>query len=43
MGADIEVVAPFPEERQAALVRAVAQYAPAELPKGAGRRIAMPR
>ena len=36
-------VAPFPEERQAALVRAVAQYAPAELPKGAGRRIAMPR
>ncbi len=35
-------VAPFPEDRRAALENMVAQYAPAELPKGAGRRIAMP-
>jgi acyl-CoA thioester hydrolase len=35
-------VAPFPAERQAALAEAVRRYAPAELPKGAGRRIAMP-
>ena len=36
-------VAPFPEEQRAALARAVARYAPVEPPKGAGRRIAMPR
>lgn len=34
-------VAPFPEAERAALARAVSQYAPAELPKGAGRRIGM--
>lgn len=36
-------VAPFPAEQQAALADAVRRYAPAEPPKGAGRRIAMPR
>jgi acyl-CoA thioester hydrolase len=36
-------VAPFPDEQRAALAAAVARYAPAQLPKGAGRRIAMPR
>jgi acyl-CoA thioester hydrolase len=36
-------VAPFPEEQRAALEAAVAKYAPAELPKGTGRRIAMPK
>jgi len=35
-------VAPFPEEQRGALAAAVARYAPSELPKGAGRRIAMP-
>jgi acyl-CoA thioester hydrolase len=38
----IRRVAPFPDEQRAALAAAVAQYAPSELPKGAGRRIAMP-
>jgi len=38
----IRRVAPFPEERRLALADAVARYRPAELPKGAGRRIAMP-
>ena len=38
----IRRVAPFPVERLAALESAVARYAPSELPKGAGRRIAMP-
>jgi acyl-CoA thioester hydrolase len=38
----IRRVAPFPADRQAALQRAVAEYAPLELPKGAGRRIALP-
>jgi acyl-CoA thioester hydrolase len=38
----IRRVAPFPEERRAALAAAVARYAPSEFPKGAGRRIAMP-
>jgi acyl-CoA thioester hydrolase len=38
----IRRVAPFPEERRVALAAAVARYAPSELPKGAGRRIAMP-
>ena len=36
-------VSPFPEAERAALARAVSQYAPAELPKGAGRRIGMPK
>jgi acyl-CoA thioester hydrolase len=35
-------VAPYPPERYAALQRAVKEYAPATLPKGAGRRIALP-
>ena len=35
-------VAPFPEEQRAALADAVRRYAPLGLPKGAGRRIAMP-
>ena len=34
-------VSPFPEAERAALARAVSQYAPAALPKGAGRRIGM--
>ena len=34
-------VAPFPEAQVAALAQAVARYAPAGLPKGAGRRIEM--
>ncbi|MBN8873690.1 MAG: thioesterase family protein [Rhodospirillales bacterium] len=38
----IRRVAPFPEERQAALAAAVAKWRPAELPKGAGRKIALP-
>jgi acyl-CoA thioester hydrolase len=38
----IRRVAPFPAERYAALRQAVAGYAPATLPKGAGRKIAMP-
>jgi acyl-CoA thioester hydrolase len=38
----IRRVAPFPEDRREALAAAVVRYAPAELPKGAGRRIAMP-
>lgn len=36
-------VAPFPDAQRVALEQAVARYAPAELPKGAGRRIAMPK
>ena len=35
-------VAPFPPEKYAALQQAVAEFAPPELPKGAGRRIALP-
>jgi acyl-CoA thioester hydrolase len=35
-------VAPYPVDRYAALQQAVKQYAPATLPKGAGRRIALP-
>jgi acyl-CoA thioester hydrolase len=35
-------VAPYPPEQYAALQRAVSDYAPAALPKGAGRRIALP-
>ena len=35
-------VAPFPAERQIALRHAVTEYAPETLPKGAGRRIALP-
>jgi acyl-CoA thioester hydrolase len=35
-------VAPFPAERQAELADFVRRFRPAELPKGAGRRIAMP-
>lgn len=38
----IRRVAPFPPDRYAALQQAVADYAPKELPKGAGRRIALP-
>ena len=38
----IRRVAPFPPDVSAALQQAVAAYAPAELPKGAGRRIALP-
>ena len=39
----IRRVAPFPAERQAALADFVARHAPAELPKGAGRKIMMPK
>jgi hypothetical protein len=35
-------VAEFPPEKYAALQAAVREYAPATLPKGAGRRIALP-
>ena len=35
-------VAPYPAEQHAALQQAVREYAPATLPKGAGRRIALP-
>jgi acyl-CoA thioester hydrolase len=35
-------VAPYPAQQYAALQRAVHEYAPATLPKGAGRRIALP-
>ena len=35
-------VAPFPPDRQAALAEAVQRFKPAEPPKGAGRRIALP-
>ena len=38
----IRRVAPLPLDKQAALQAAVRQYAPATLPKGAGRRIALP-
>lgn len=36
-------VAPFPDAQRAVLEQAVARYAPAELPNGAGRRITMPK
>jgi acyl-CoA thioester hydrolase len=36
-------VAPFPQAQRAILEQAVSRYAPKELPKGTGRRIAMPR
>ncbi len=39
---NVRRVAPYPPEQQAALAEAVAKYVPAEPPKGAGRRIAMP-
>jgi acyl-CoA thioester hydrolase len=35
-------VAPYPAERYTALQRAVQEFAPLVLPKGAGRRIALP-
>ncbi len=35
-------VAPFPELQREALRQAVAKYAPAQLPRGTGRRITMP-
>jgi acyl-CoA thioester hydrolase len=35
-------VTPYPPERYQALQEAVKEYAPATLPKGAGRRIALP-
>ncbi len=38
----IRRVAPFPDDRLQALQAAVREYAPTELPKGAGRRIALP-
>jgi acyl-CoA thioester hydrolase len=38
----IRRVAPFPPATYAALQRAVKEYAPPTLPKGAGRRIALP-
>ncbi len=40
---NVRRVAPFPEEQRAALAAAVAAHAPAELPKGAGRKIGMPK
>jgi acyl-CoA thioester hydrolase len=36
-------VAPFPEEQHVNLQSAIAKHAPAEQPKGVGRRIAMPK
>ncbi len=36
-------VSPFPEDRRVALAEALARYAPANPPKGVGRRITMPR
>jgi acyl-CoA thioester hydrolase len=36
-------VAPFPDVQRMVLQAAVAKYAPAQLPKGAGRRISMPK
>ena len=36
-------VAPFPDLQRASLEQAVATYAPAQVPKGTGRRIAMPK
>jgi acyl-CoA thioester hydrolase len=39
----IRRVAPFQSEKYEALQAAVREYAPIELPKGAGRRIALPR
>ena len=38
----IRRVATFPPDKYAALQDAVREYAPADLPKGAGRRIALP-
>ena len=39
---NVRRVATYPPDRQVMLAEAVAKYAPAELPKGAGRRIGMP-
>ena len=39
---DVRRVAPYPADRYAALQKAVKEYAPATLPKGAGRKIALP-
>lgn len=36
-------VTPYPADRYTALQQAVREYAPATLPKGAGRRIALPQ
>jgi acyl-CoA thioester hydrolase len=36
-------VAPFPAEKRIALADAVVRYAPAQPPKGSGRRIALPK
>lgn len=38
----VRKVAPMPDDLQASLADLVKRYAPAELPKGAGRRIGMP-
>jgi acyl-CoA thioester hydrolase len=38
----IRRVAPFPEDRQAALAESVKRFKPAVLPKGAGRKIGLP-
>jgi acyl-CoA thioester hydrolase len=38
----VRKVAPFPAEQYAGLQQAVKEYAPAVLPKGAGRRIGLP-
>jgi acyl-CoA thioester hydrolase len=38
----VRKVAPMPADLQASLADLVRRYAPAELPKGAGRRISMP-
>jgi acyl-CoA thioester hydrolase len=39
----IRRVAPFPDERRVALEKAVAKFAPVELPNGCGRRISLPK
>ena len=39
----IRRVAPFPGEQREALRQAVAEFAPAQLPRGAGRHIALPK
>jgi acyl-CoA thioester hydrolase len=40
---NVRKVSAFPAKLEASLAAMVKQYAPAELPKGAGRRIAMPQ
>jgi acyl-CoA thioester hydrolase len=39
---NVRKVAPFPPDLEASLAALAKEYAPSELPKGAGRRIAMP-